>query len=290
MSGSSITRQSTNTNRVVIAGGSGFVGVSLAAHLAGRGMTVVVLSRRPSKVVGQWRHVVWDGRTLGEWRRELDGAAGLINLTGRSVDCIKTPDHQDEILRSRVESTRVLGQAVRAIDTPPPVWAQMSTAHIVGDPPDAICDEDSPPGYGLASFVAQAWEQEFQASVLPSQRAVVLRTSFVLGRNRGVGWGALARLAKLTRMGLGGRIGSGRQGLSWIHEIDLNRLFERALVDSMMKGTYIASSPHPVPQRDFARELRRALRMPLGLPATSWMVRFGAHWLLHVSTTTRGSF
>jgi NAD dependent epimerase/dehydratase family enzyme len=118
---------------VVIAGGSGFLGVSLATHLIKAGNAVILLSRNPPRAAGQWRHVAWDARTLGDWRRELDGASGLVNLVGRSVDCIKTPDHQDEILRSRVEATRVLGAALRSIEKPPPVWVQMSTAHVYGD-------------------------------------------------------------------------------------------------------------------------------------------------------------
>jgi uncharacterized protein len=199
---------------------------------------------------------------------------------GRSVDCIKTPDHLDEILRSRVEATRVLGAAVRSINSPPPVWVQMSTAHIYGDPPQVTCTEDSPFGYGLAPFVGRAWEDEFRASVLPTQRQVILRTSFVIGRDRGAGGGALARLRKLVKLGLGGTVGSGTQGMSWIHENDMNRLFERALSDQTMKGAYIASSPNPVSQQVFSRELRRAVGMPIGLPAFSWMVRVGAPWFL----------
>jgi hypothetical protein len=261
---------------IVIAGGSGFLGVSLATHLAASGRSVVILSRHPPKPNGPWRHVTWDARSLGEWRRELDGAAGLINLAGRSVDCIKTPDHQDEILRSRVEATRVLGLALRAIDNPPPVWVQMSTAHIYGDPPQVTCSEDSPFGCGLAPLVGRAWEEELRASYLPSQRTVILRTSFVLGRDRGAGAGALSKLWTVVRLGLGGRVGLGTQGMSWIHETDMNRLFERALVDPNMQGAYIASSPNPVSQQVFMRALRRALRMPIGLPAFSWMVRWGA--------------
>src|SRR5439155_1371528 len=121
---------------------------------------------------------------------------------------------QDEILRSRVEATRVLGLAVRTVDSPPPVWVQMSTAHIYGDPPHVTCTEDSPFGYGLAPFVGRAWEDEFRASVLPSQRPVILRTGFVLGRDRGAGGGAFTRLRTLVRLGLGGKIGSGTQGWS----------------------------------------------------------------------------
>lgn len=267
------------SRRVVIAGGSGFLGVSLAHYLAGQGMDVVLLSRRPPRCEGSWQHVAWDGRTLGEWKRELDGAAGLVNLAGRTVDCIKTPDHQDEILRSRVEATRVLGEAVRVIESPPPVWVQMSTAHIYGDPPDVWCDEASAFGYGLAPFVARAWEKAFAVAVLPSQRQVVLRTSFVLGRDRGVGCGALVKLRRLARLGLGGRVGTGRQGISWIHEDDLNRLFERALNDATTSGAYIASSPQPVSQIEFMRALRRAIGMPVGLPTPAWLARIGARFV-----------
>jgi uncharacterized protein (TIGR01777 family) len=264
------------SGQIVIAGGSGFLGVSLATHLATRGTPIVILSRHAPKATGPWQHVSWDGRTLGDWHRHLDGAAGLVNLAGRSVDCIKTPEHQDEILRSRVEATRVLGLAVRAVAAPPPVWVQMSTAHIYGDPPKIVCDEDSPTGVGFAPFVGRAWEEAYQSAVLPAQRQVIFRTSFVIGRNRGAGGGALARLRFLARIGLGGTIASGTQGMSWIHETDINRLFEKAIVDPAMQGMYIATAPNPVPQREFMRELRRAIGMPIGLPAGAWMVRIGA--------------
>ena len=138
----------------------------------------------------------------------------------------------------------------------------MSTAHIYGDPPHVTCTEESPFGYGLAPFVGRVWEDEFRASVLSSQRPVILRTSFVIGRDRGAGGGALARLRILVKLGLGGRVGSGTQGMSWIHETDMNRLFERALTDPTMRGAYIASSPNPLSQQEFVRELRRAVGMP----------------------------
>jgi uncharacterized protein (TIGR01777 family) len=269
-----------STDRVVIAGGSGFLGVSLAKHLAASGRPVVILSRRPPPATGPWTHIGWDARSVGEWSRELEGAVGLVNLVGRSVDCIKTPEHQDEILRSRVEATRILGAALRTIERPPSVWVQMSTAHIYGDPPEVICNEDSPPGYGFAPFVARAWEDEYRANVLPAQRQVILRPGFVIGRDRGAGGGALARLRTLVRFGLGGRVGSGTQGMSWIHETDMNRLFERGLTDPGMQGTYIASSPNPVSQQVFMRTLRRVLGMPIGLPASVWMVRIGAPLLM----------
>ena len=262
----------TRSGRVVIAGGTGFLGQSLARHLTASGHDVVVLSRRTPARAPAWTHAAWDARTSGDWVRHLDGAAALVNLAGRTVDCVKTPDHCDEILRSRVESTIVLGHALRKVGNLPRVWVQMATAHIYGDPPDVVCDEDSPFGYGLAPFVGQAWEDALQREAPAQIRKVVLRTSFVLGK----GGGALPKLAALARFGLGGTVGSGRQGISWIHEHDMNRLFVRAIEDEQMSGAYIATAPNPISNAEFMRELRRALRMPVGLPAMSWMVRVAA--------------
>jgi uncharacterized protein (TIGR01777 family) len=222
------------------------------------------------------RVVQWDARTAGEWWRELDGAEALVNLTGRSVDCVKTPDHCDEILRSRVESTRALGYALERVSVLPSVWVQMSTAHIYGDPPDLVCDEDSALGYGLAPSVGRAWEEAFAQSAPRQVRPVVLRTSFVLGRDGG----AVRRLAALARLGFGGRVGSGRQGISWIHELDMNSLFERAIRDERMTGAYIATAPNPVSNSVFMRELRSVVGAPFGLPAAGWMVRLAAPILL----------
>ena len=154
----------------------------------------------------------------------------------------------------------------------PPVWVQMSTAHRYGDPPEVWCDEDSAFGYGLAPFVGAAWENEFEAALQPGIRPVVLRTSFVLGR----GGGALPRLAKLARWRLGGTVGSGRQGISWIHEEDMNRLFLRAIENPDMTGAYIATAPQPVSNAEFMRALRRALGVRLGLPAPAPLVHVGA--------------
>jgi hypothetical protein len=148
----------------------------------------------------------------------------------------------------------------------------MSTAHIYGDPPETVCDENSPFGYGLAPFVGKAWEEAYARALLPQMRQVVLRTSFVLG----VGGGALPRLATLARWGLGGKAGHGRQGISWIHEADMNRLFARAIADESMSGPYLATAPNPVSNAEFMRQLRCALRAPIGLPAPSFLVRLGA--------------
>ena len=257
--------------KVVIAGGSGFLGRSLGYYLAERGHEVVLLSRS-SLGAGPWQHEEWDARTLGPWARHVLAADAVVNLAGRTVDCIKTPDHCDEILRSRVEATRVLGWSLRGSERVPRVWVQMSTAHAYGDPPEVWCDENSAFGYGLAPTVARAWEAAFAEACPAQTRGVVLRTSFVIGR----GGGALPRLMKVARMGLGGTVGHGRQGMSWIHALDMNRLFERALEDEKTQGAYIATAPRPVSNAEFMRELRRAMGVKIGLPAAAWMVRLGA--------------
>ena len=266
----------TSTPTIIIAGGSGFLGRALAHHLSAAGNRIIILSRSAPRDAGPWTHIPWNARTIGPWAAALNGATAIVNLAGRTVDCIKTPDHCDQILRSRVESTRALGLALRTLDTPPPVWVQMSTAHIYGDPPTDTCDESSALGYGLAPTVGAAWEAALHESVLPDQRPVILRTSFVIGR----GGGALARLAFLARCGLGGTVGSGAQGMSWIHEHDMNRIFDRAITDDSMRGIYIATAPEPVSNREFMRELRRSMGMPIGLPAPAWMVRIGAPLLM----------
>ena len=273
------TKNKTETvpcGKIVIAGGTGFIGTNLARHLDDLGCEVVLLSRNVPETRGPWTHAKWDGRTVGDWAYHLDDAAALVNLAGRTVDCIKTSDRCDEILRSRVEATAVLGQAVRGLKNPPPAWVQMATAHIYGDPPEAVCDEGSAFGFGLAPIVGKAWEAAFAEAVLPEMRQVILRTSFVLGANGG----AFPKMRMLARCGLGGCVGHGRQGISWLHIDDMTRLIVRAIVNGSMRGAYIATAPKPVSQAEFMRELRRGIGMPIGLPATELMVRFGAHWLL----------
>ncbi|MEI7701162.1 MAG: DUF1731 domain-containing protein [Planctomycetia bacterium] len=262
--------------RIVIAGGSGFLGLAMASHFIREKAEVTILSRSKPRVAGRWTHCVWDGRSLGAWKESLEGADAVVNLAGRSVNCIKTPDHQDEILRSRIESTRVLGSAMRAVHSPPPVWVQMSTAHIYGDPPSAVCDEGSAEGIGFAPEIGRAWEASFAESKLPGQRGVLIRTCFVVSLNRGAGGGSLAAVERIARRGLGCSVVTGLQGMSWIHEMDLCHLFATAIAEESMSGVYIASAPNPVSQMKFMQTLRRVIGMPIGLPAFEWMVRIGA--------------
>ncbi len=262
---------------IVIAGGSGFLGRALARQGVARGDRVTVLTRQTA-IRGQAGrrdavdYVTWDARTLGPWAAAVDGADVLVNYVGRSVDCRKTPANKREILESRVESVRVLGEAVGQARRRPAVWVQQSTAHIYGDTWDEVLDESSPIGKGLAPEVGTAWEAALDAVGLPDVRKVVFRTSFVLGRDGG----ALLVLARLARWGLGGTIGSGRQYISWIHIDDVNAAVLRAIEDRSMSGVYVLTGPSPVTNREFMAELRRAVGRPWSPPAPGLMVRLGS--------------
>lgn len=268
------TAQQSATKRVVIAGGSGFLGTSLARHLSKKNYAVTILSRN-APPQGDWSFQRWDARTLAEWAKVLDGAYAVVNLVGRTVDCVKTPLHCDQILRSRVEATRVLGQAIRTLESKPSVWVQMSTAHIYGDS-ELDCVEDSATGFGLAPIVGTAWERAFDESCPEGIRRVILRTSFVLGQ-QGDAW---KKLRLITKLGFGGTLSTGTQGMSWIHEHDMNAIFERAIENDSMEGVYISSAPNPVSNRTFMQSMRDALGVPIGLPATAWMIQIGARLLL----------
>lgn len=259
-------------NKVIIFGGTGFIGLSLAKHLKEKGLEPVIVARnRPRKPL-PYPFVQWDAVSIGDWVKELEGGRAIVNLAGKSVDCIKSPDNCDLILRSRVDSTKVIGKAIKATKNAPNIWIQMSTAHIYGDPPFELCTEDSSTGYGLAPFVGKAWEKSFLNSLPQEIRGVRLRTSFVIGK----GGGPLESLKRIVRLGLGGTVGKGTQGMSWIHEYDMNEIIFQAITNSEYEGVYIASAPNPVSNKEFMKRLRRKLRMPIGLPTPEFIIRLGA--------------
>ncbi len=275
---------SDRSKHIVIAGGSGFLGQGLCQFLHERGFTTSVLSRsaqRPRDSCPSTQWLVWDACTLGPWAEAMDGATAVVNLVGRSVDCRKTPNNKREILESRINSCRVLGEAMRAVSNPPPVWIQSATAHIIGDPqpPETICDESTPPGpmQEMAPSVGVAWEKAFNQAKLPQQRGVIMRISFVLGAHGG----AMQRLKKVTKLGLGGTVGSGRQWISWIAQHDLNRLILAAIKDAAYEGVYMVTAPQPVTSRDFMREMRRAYNRPWSPPAPAIGVRLACRFILN---------
>jgi|SoiMethySBSTD1v2_1073268.scaffolds.fasta_scaffold03572_16 uncharacterized protein len=270
--------------KIVIPGGSGQVGTMLARAFHADGHDVVVLSRRPE--ARPWRVVEWDAATPGLWTSELDGADALINLTGRSVNCRYTAARRREILDSRVLSTRAIGRAIAESSRPPRVWLQASTATIYAHRYDAPNDEisgiiggdefDAPSAWRFSIDVARAWEKAFAEAIVPGTRKVALRSAMTMSADAG---GVFDNLLALVRRGQGGRIGDGRQFMSWVHEADFIRAVRWLIEHDEIDGIVNIASPHPMPNAEFMRALRDAWGIRLGLPTTRWMLEIGALFL-----------
>ena len=235
--------------RIVLAGGTGQVGHVLKREFARD--EVVVIARSEG--------LRWDGRTLGDWVQALEGADALINLAGRSVDCRYTPANRRAIMRSRLESTWVLRDAIRACAVPPRVWLQSSTATIYADNYGPAWDESGelggdeqgvPDTWRFSIDVAKRWEE---AAADAGVRTVLMRTAMVMSPDRG---GVFDTLYGLSRRGLGGPAAGGRQYVSWIHDQDFARAVRLLIEDESLAGPVNLSSPNPLPYGDFMRVLR----------------------------------
>jgi uncharacterized protein len=249
--------------KVVLAGGTGFVGQAFARRFGELGAEVKVISRRAS-------HIPWENRRAIV--EALEGADLLINLAGRSVNCRYTPENRRLILDSRTETTRLLGESVLACSRPPALWINSSTATIYRHAEDRpMTEEGGEIGTGFSVDVAKAWEAAFFAFDLPATRQVALRIAIVLDDG-----GVMAPLRNLVRFGLGGAQGSGRQQFSWIHMEDLFRIVRFLQEHPELHGVFNASAPHPVTNRELMARLRRAMGVPVGLPAPRWLLELGA--------------
>jgi uncharacterized protein (TIGR01777 family) len=260
--------------RIVLAGGSGFIGRALAKALLVRGYQVVVLTRAPRNDSG-FPEVEWDGAHLGEWIQHLNGAEAVVNLAGRNINCRHTPENLEEILASRVNSVRAIAQSLNHVKVPPRAWVQAGAVGYYGDTGERLCDENSPAGNDVLAGVCKLWESAFNSVDALKTRKVLLRIGFVLGRDGGV----LPVLRKLTKRFLGGTVGSGRQFISWIHIADLARMFVESIERENLNGTFSAVGPNPEMNRFFMRELRRALHRPWSPPVPEFAVRLGARWM-----------
>ncbi len=259
------------TKRVILPGGSGFLGRSFADYLVQRGYKVAVLTRSPQVGSRDVQELAWDGKTLGAWAEALDGAAAIVNFTGKSVDCRYTPENRREIVDSRVDSVRVLGQAIERCSEPPPVFVQAGSLAIYGNTRQR-CDENAPHGKGFSVEVCERWEAAFSSLDLPQTRQVLLRIGFALGK----GGGALEPLAAFARFYLGGTIGRGKQYISWLHLDDLNEMMLWAMEHEHIEGTYNATGPRPVTNAEFMRQLRQTLNRPWSPPVPAFAVRLGS--------------
>ena len=270
--------------KIVIPGGSGQVGTILARDFQRDGHDVVVLSRQAE--TRPWRVVAWDGATLGDWSREVDGCDIVINLAGRSVNCRYSAGNRRVILDSRVLPTRAVGRAIAQANRVPRLWLQASTATIYAHRYDAPNDErsgligrdepEAPSAWNFSIDVARAWEREFNEATTARTRKVALRSAVILSPDAG---GIFDTLLGLVKRGLGGSAGDGRQFVSWIHHEDFVRAIRWLIAHEDVDGVVNVAAPNPLPNAEFMRVLREASGASFGLAATKWMLELGAFFM-----------
>ncbi|TYR80740.1 TIGR01777 family protein [Priestia megaterium] len=258
--------------KIILAGGSGFLGQSLAAFLIDKGYEVVVLSRQSPAFKDGVQYVQWDGVHLEDWMSEVDGSYAIINFTGKSVNCIYTKKNRAEIVHSRLNSVKVLRTAINKAVNPPQAFIQAGSLAIFGDTTN-VCAENAPHGTGFSVNVCEQWENEFFKETFPSTRQVMLRIGFALGKDGG----ALEPLKKLAAFNLGGTVGSGRQYISWLHIDDLNEMFLKSIEDQQASGVYNATGPSPVTNKEFMMILRKVMNKKWAPPAPAPFVWLGAY-------------
>jgi uncharacterized protein (TIGR01777 family) len=256
--------------KIVIAGGTGFLGRPLATALADSGFEIVLLSRRAARTASPFRVVAWtpDGRT-GPWASELHGATAVVNLAGESIGDHRWSDAQKrKILESRVQATRSLVEAIKAATTPPLVLVSGSAVGYYGPCDDRPVTEDTPAGSDFLASVCVQWEDEAKRASA-STRVVCVRTGLPMARDGG----ALPRMLPPFWFGAGGPIGSGRQYWPWIHRKDWIDLVRFAIVSPNVSGPLNATAPNPLPNAAFAKVLGRAIHRPALMPAPGFALK-----------------
>lgn len=258
--------------KVVIAGGSGFLGSALASELDRAGHEVIVLTRSAgTDAPGRARSVIWkpDGTAAGTWPSEIDGADAVVNLTGEPLPAKRwTAAQKQRLIDTRVKPTRSLALAIRAAARPPRMFLSASGIGYYADS-DLLVDETSPAGSGFLSRLCVSWEAEARAAESEATRVVLLRSGVVLHPEGG----ALPQLLPPFRFGVGGPLGTGRHWWAWIHRDDWVRMVMWALERDTLAGPLNVCAPEPVQQKDIARAIGRALGRPSFMPAPALALR-----------------
>ncbi|KAF2513428.1 TIGR01777 family oxidoreductase [Flavobacterium foetidum] len=261
--------------KLIIAAGTGFLGQVLVNHFKNKFDEIVILTRGKSQTIDGIKYVNWNARTFSGWEKELENASVLINLTGKSVDCRYTKKNKQEILWSRIESTKILNKAVLNCQNPPKHWLNSSTATIYRFSLDKQMDElDGEIGNDFSINVALSWEKAFFKTETPQTLKTALRTSIVLGKNGG----AFIPLKNLAKFGFGGPQGNGNQFVSWIHEEDFARAVE-FIIENKMDGKINIVAPEPVRNASFMQQLRKAIGSKFGIPLSKTLLEIGSFFI-----------
>lgn len=253
--------------KIVVAGASGLVGSALVPALRAQGHDVRRLVRRLLKVEDE---IAWDP-AAGELERErFSDTQVVINLAGENLAAGRwTAARRERILRSRIEATRTLVAAMAAADPKTPVLLNASAVGFYGDRGDEVVTEASAPGQGFLAEVCAAWEAEAARAAEWGTRVVYLRFGVILS----AAGGALAKMLPVFRLGLGGRLGSGQQWMSWISLPDAVAMIGHVVRDERVTGAINVVAPGAVTNREFTRALGRALHRPVVFPVPAWALR-----------------
>lgn len=254
--------------KIVVAGGTGFIGEPLVRRLVARGDDVTVLTRNPAKVEAG-RGLQWDARTQGAWSADAASADVVINLAGENIaEGRWTERRKQQLIDSRLNATRALVEAMRREPAHRRTLINASAIGFYGDRGDEILDETSPRGAGFLAELVERWETAAREAE-PLARLVIIRFGVVLAPDGG----ALKKMLLPFKLGGGGPIGSGKQWMSWVDRDDALRLVEWAIANESVDGVYNATAPDPVRNRDFARALGRALHRPAIVPAPAFALK-----------------
>lgn len=255
--------------KIIIAGGTGFLGENLEKHFTEKGNQVYILTRNPQHK----NEILWDAQTIGEWKNYLEKADVLINLTGKSVDCRYNEKNKNEIYSSRIESTRILQKAIDQCSEKPKIWLNASSATIyVHSEKHINTEENGIIGDDFSMNICKSWETEFFKVENEEIRKVALRTSIVLGKNGG----AFPKLKMITKLGLGGKQGRGTQMVSWIHIEDFCKAVDWIIRHETLSGTVNITAPAPLSNQNMMRKLRNKMKMPFGLNAPVWQLEIAS--------------
>jgi len=250
--------------KVVLAGGTGFIGEYLNSKFKELGYEIKIISR-------QKQHISWEDKTAIV--KALENAELLINLAGKSVNCRYNEANKNEIMNSRIRTTTILGESIQACNTPPKLWINSSTATIYRHAEDRpMTEENGEIGSGFSVDVATNWEKTFFSFDLPNTRQVALRIAIVLGKDGGV----MTPYRNLVRFGLGGNQGNGKQKFSWIYVEDLFQIILFLKEREDLSGVFNCSSPEPVSNYELMSTLRKTMGVPFGLPSPKWMLEIGS--------------
>lgn len=261
--------------KIVIAGGTGFLGQILTDYFTERGVQIVVLTRGADERRKGVQYVHWNGRSLDTWREHLENADALINLSGKSVNCRYTKKNRKLIYNSRLESTRVLGLALMKTKNGPKTWINTTSATIYRHADRPMTETNGVHGVGFSVDVCEKWERMFFSFDLPQLRKVAMRTTIVLGKEGG----AFVPLRHIARLGMGGRHGNGKQMFSWIHAYDFCRAISFAIQNNEVNGIVNLGAPEQVTNAEMMHELCHALGAPFGVPNPKWMLELGAAFM-----------